>query len=135
MKVDDLILKHEGYRRFVYRDTVGKLTVGIGRNLEDRGLTSEEALYLLNNDIKDFEKQLSDRLYWFNALPEGAKIVLIDMAFNLGIGGLMQFRNTLEHIKNGQYSLAAADMLDSKWAKQVGIRATELAEILKNTKI
>jgi lysozyme len=135
MEISALLEKHEGYRRFVYRDTVGKLTVGIGRNLEDRGLTHDEAIYLLNNDIADFTKQLSDRLYWFDAAPDNVKLVLVDMGFNLGLNGLLTFHNTLEHIKNGQYDLASQEMLLSKWAKQVGQRAIELSEILKNTKI
>lgn len=131
MNIAALLEKHEGYKRFVYRDTVGKLTVGIGRNLEDRGLTHEEAVYLLNNDIADFTKQLSEKLPWFDAAPEKVKLVLTDMGFNLGISGLLTFKNTLNHIKNKEYELAAEEMLLSKWAKQVGVRATELSEILK----
>lgn len=131
MTIAELLEKHEGYRRFVYKDTVGKLTVGIGRNLEDRGLTHEEALYLLNNDIMDFTKQLSIKLPWFNTAPDNVKLVLIDMGFNLGISGLLTFKNTLEHIKNGEYEIAAKEMLLSKWAKQVGTRAIELSNILK----
>jgi len=130
-EIADLLLKHEGYRRFTYRDTVGKLTVGIGRNLEDRGITKDEALYLLENDIKDFTEQLSERLYWFDAAPDKVKLVLTDMGFNLGIAGLLTFKNTLEHIKNGEYVTASKEMLLSKWANQVGQRAIELSEILK----
>jgi len=130
-EIADLLLKHEGYRRFVYTDTVGKQTIGIGRNLEDRGITKDEALYLLENDIVDFTDQLSERLYWFDAAPDKVKLVILDMGFNLGIAGLLSFKNTLEHIKNGQYDLAAKEMLLSKWAQQVGKRAIELSEILK----
>ena len=134
MKIAELLEKHEAYRRFVYRDSVGVLTVGIGRNLEDRGLTHEEAVYLLNNDIADFTKQLTAKLPWFKTAPDNVKLVILDMGFNLGISGLLTFKNTLEHIRKGEYDLAAEEMLLSKWAKQVGVRATELSEILKSTK-
>lgn len=133
--ISALLEKHEGFRQFPYMDTTGHLTIGIGRNLKDRGITKAEALYLLQNDIADFKKQLDDRLYWFENCPDAVKDVLIDMCFNLGLNGLLQFTRTLEHIKNENYMLAAEEMLKSKWAKQVGTRATELAEILKNTKI
>lgn len=125
-----LLEKHEGFRRFAYRDSVGKITVGIGRNLQDRGLTREEALYLLDNDIEDFTHQLQERFYWFDDIAEDAKAVMVDMAFNMGLGGLLTFKTTLEHLKNQNYKAAAASMLQSKWAKQVGNRAIELSDIL-----
>lgn len=131
-EISDILIKHEGLRLRVYNDSVGIPTIGVGRNLVNRGITKVEALYLLENDIKDFTDQLSERLYWFDAQPEKSKLVLIDMAFNLGIAGLLTFRNTLEHIKNGEYQIASEEMLLSKWAKQVGIRAVELSNILKS---
>jgi lysozyme len=130
--IADLLIKHEGLKLFPYHCTAGKLTIGVGRNLEDRGITKGEALIMLEHDIADFTKQLSERLYWFDDQPQFAKVVLINMAFNLGMAGLLKFHNTLEHIKQGQYELAAKEMLLSKWAKQVGTRATELSNILKN---
>jgi lysozyme len=130
--IADLLIKHEGLKLHPYRCTAGKLTIGVGRNLEDRGITKGEALIMLEHDIADFTKQLSERLFWFDTQPEFAKLVLIDMAFNLGLNGLLKFHNTLEHIKQGQYELAAKEMLLSKWAQQVKNRATELSEILKN---
>ena len=131
MNIKDLLIKHEGLRLYAYKDTVNKTTIGVGRNLEDRGITREEALLMLDNDIKDFTNQLSERLYWFDAQPDKVKLVLVNMAFNLGLAGLLQFHNTLEHLKNGNYELASKEMLDSRWAKQVGNRAIELSEILK----
>jgi lysozyme len=130
--IKEMLRKHEGYRRFAYKDSVGKISVAIGRNLEDRGITEAEALYLLDNDIEDFTKQLRDRLYWFDSIHEDAKIVLIDMAFNMGLGGLLTFHETLEHIKNENYKAASVSMLQSKWANQVGVRAIELSDILRS---
>lgn len=131
-KISDMLEHHEGFRQFVYKDSLGIETIGIGRNLKNRGVTRAEALYLLENDIADFTKQLRDRLYWFDSIHEDAQMVLIDMAFNMGLGGLMTFTQTLEHIKNENYKKASETMLQSLWAKQVGARAIELSEILKN---
>jgi lysozyme len=129
-----LLEKHEGFRKFPYRDSVGKLTIGIGRNLDDRGITRMEALYLLENDIADFWNQLNEGFYWFEAIDPVAQKVLVDMAFNMGFNGLKTFNQTLEHIKNHNYKAASVTMLNSKWANQVGIRATELSELLKTIK-
>jgi lysozyme len=132
INIRDMLIKHEGLRKFVYRDSVNKLTIGVGRNLEDRGITEDEAMFMLKNDIEDFTKQLSDRLFWFDTAPEEVQIVLIDMAFNMGVGGLLTFTQTLEHLKNENYELASKSMLDSQWARQVGNRAIELSNIIKN---
>jgi lysozyme len=134
MKISEMLIKHEGLRLFVYNDSLGIPTIGVGRNLKDRGITREEAMMMLENDIEDFTKQLSESLFWFDTQPEKVKMVLIDMAFNMGVGGLLTFHNTLEHIKNGDYVEASRDMLNSRWAVQVGVRALELADIIKNIK-
>jgi lysozyme len=131
-QITDMLIKHEGLRLFPYPDSVGRLTIGVGRNLHDRGITKDEALMMLENDIADFTKQLSERLFWFDQQPDKIKMVLLDMAFNMGLNGLLTFHNTLEHIKNGDYKEASKDMLNSKWAVQVGVRSLELADILKS---
>ena len=121
----------EGYRRFLYKDSNGIWTIAYGRNIQNRGITESEAEYLLKNDIDDFAKQLRDRLYWFDSIHEDAQAVLIMMCFNMGLGGLLTFTHTLEHIKNENYKMAADDLLQSKYANQVGERAVRLANILK----
>lgn len=130
--IKDMLIRHEGLKFKVYKDTVGKETIGVGRNLVDRGITWAEAMYLLDNDIKDFSDELSERLEWFDFKPEPVKNVLIDMAFNMGIGGLLSFHNTLAYIKAGDYLKASESMLKSKWARQVGYRAIELSSIIKS---
>jgi lysozyme len=133
-EITALLIQHEGLELKPYKDTVGKLTIGVGRNLEDRGITRPEALYLLGNDIADFTAQLGARLPWIGSAPRDVQTVLIDMAFNLGVDGLLQFKNTLALIKAKRYTEAAAAMLDSLWAKQVGTRATDLSNIIKVVK-
>ena len=121
---------HEGERLKVYKCTAGKLTIGVGRNLEDRGITPEESSYLLENDLRTFQVELLRKLPWVADLDDVRQRVLIDMAFNLGIAGLLTFKNTLAAIKRGDYEKGARGMLDSKWASQVGKRAERLSTMM-----
>ena len=122
---------HEGLRLKPYKDTVGKWTIGIGRNLEDKGITEQEALFMLNNDVDYFYTKLDKRLTWFKHLDDARQNVLVNMAFNLGVSGLLTFKNTLRLISFNRYEEAAEEMLNSKWANQVGYRAEELAEQMR----
>lgn len=126
-----LLRFHEGVRKFPYTDTVGKLTIGVGRNLTDVGLFQDEIDYLLSNDINRCIRDLRSHLYFFDSLDEVRKIVLVDMCFNLGIGGLMKFQRTLKAVEEGRYQDASFNMLDSKWATQVGDRAIRLSEMMR----
>ena len=121
---------HEGERLKPYRCTAGKLTIGVGRNLDDRGITREESAMLLDNDIRLLEIELFRALPWASALDDVRQRVLLDMAFNLGLPGLLQFKRTLEAIRIGQYQQAATMMLDSLWARQVGQRAERLSRMM-----
>ncbi|QGJ84338.1 lysozyme [Pseudoalteromonas phage XCL1123] len=130
-KLAEQLKKHEGLRLKPYTDTVGKLTLGIGRNLEDKGITEQEALFMLNSDVDYFYDKLRSRINWFWAINDARQNALVNMAFNLGIGGLLTFKKTLALIGEAKYELAAKEMLNSKWAKQVGYRAEELAEQMR----
>ncbi len=121
---------HEGERLKPYRCTAGKLTIGVGRNLDDRGITREESAMLLDGDIRLLEIELFRALPWASALDDVRQRVLLDMAFNLGLPGLLQFKRTLEAIRTGQYQQAATMMLDSLWARQVGQRAERLSRMM-----
>lgn len=121
---------HEGERLFPYKCTAGRLTIGVGRNLDDRGITAEESAYLLGNDIDDYWERLETELPWILDLDPVRQRVLLDMAFNLGIGGLLGFRMTLAAIRGKEYERAAAMMLQSRWATQVGERAKRLSRMM-----
>jgi lysozyme len=121
---------HEGERLKPYRCTAGKLTIGVGRNLEDRGITRDESAMLLANDITAMETELVRALPWVTQLNEVRQRVLLDMAFNMGVVGLLNFKRTLATIQAGDYQQAATMMLDSKWARQVGQRAERLARMM-----
>ncbi len=126
------LVRDEGVRLKPYRCTAGKLTIGVGRNLEDRGITTREAQMLLENDIADVVLELRAAIPWIDELSDARQRVLVNMGFNLGVPGLLKFKNTLAMIRNHQYVEASKAMLDSKWAKQVGDRATRLAKMMKD---
>ena len=121
----------EGLRLTVYKCTSGKNTIGIGRNLDDVGISRAEATTLLNNDIDKVQAALNDRLAWWTGLSENRQNVLANMAFQLGVNGLLKFTNTLAFIKAGDYDKAADGMLKSLWARQTPIRAKRLAKEMR----
>lgn len=125
LKIDEAI------KRFPYKDTVGKTTIGVGRNLTDVGISSSEVDYLLNNDIDVVIASLNKNLPWWSTLSENRQLVLANMCFNLGINRLINFSITLNYVKTGQYDKAADAMMQSIWAKQVGARATRLYKLMK----
>lgn len=131
MNLEQLLILHEGKRNKPYKDTVGKTTIGIGRNLDDKGLSDSEVLYLFRNDLQQHSKEVEQAFPWVSGLDTARRAVLIDMCFNLGIGGLSKFTITLELIRNGEYEKAAVAMLQSKWATQVGNRAKRLSEMMR----
>lgn len=124
--------RHEGVRNKPYRDTVGKLTIGVGRNLDDVGINQDEIDLMLRNDISRAMTALRKYLPWFDGLDEARQNVLLNMTFNMGIAGLLEFKNTLNFIKAGQYEQASSEMLKSRWAAQVGQRVVELSNIMRN---
>lgn len=129
----DAIKVHEGLRLKPYTCPAGKLTIGYGRNLEDNGLTHEEAEILLRHDLSQAELDAISflgLLTWYS-LSERRKAVLINMSFNLGLTTLSKFTRFKVCLQSGDWPGAAVEMLDSKWASQVGHRATELAEEMR----
>lgn len=125
--------RHEGLRCKPYRDTVGKLTVGYGRNLDDVGISPEEAELMLDNDIDKVERQLAD-VDEYRGLCPVRQAVIANMAFNLGFAGLIKFRRMWAAIAREDWDGAGREMLNSKWAMQVGGRASELALIMRTGK-
>lgn len=125
----DLIKKHEDFRQYPYKCTAGKLTIGYGRNLDDVGISKEEAEYLLDMDLDKHTEELDKVITW--AVPKDVYAVLVDMHYNLGHERFMQFKKMLAALKKLDFKEAAKEMLDSKWAKQVPNRAAELATIME----
>ena len=158
MKYDrqDLIEKlivAEGLRLQVYKDTLGIDTIGIGRNLEDRGITKEEldwmdipnidvvyemgiteadAVYLATNDVQIVEEELLRAHPCVDRLDSVRQLILIDMAFNMGVPRLCKFKKMWAAVEAEDFHTAAKEMLDSRWATQVKGRATKLANAMHN---
>jgi lysozyme len=136
LKLADQLIHHEGMECFPYTDTVGKVTIGVGRNLTDRGLTKEECRHLLANDIEISVGELKMNFHWFAKLDDTRQAALVDLHFNLGINRLKTFTKTLRLIEkcilgDDLWSKVAEELLDSKWAGQVGQRAQTLARMLE----
>lgn len=131
-RLRDQLVRHEGLRLKPYVDTVGKLTIGVGRNLDDVGIFTEEAMYMLTGDITRATRGLVTRYpHWFPALDPVRQAVVVNMGFNLGLSRLARFVRTLGSIERGEYARAADEMLESTWARQVGARARELSDQMK----
>ena len=149
----DKLIEHEGIVLNVYKDSLGIDTIGIGRNLKDRGISKEEldymdipnidvvyqegiseadARYLAMNDIKIVENELVKVHRCVEDLDSVRQLVLMDMAFNMGVPRLCKFKNMWNAIHEQNYEAASWEMLDSKWARQVGRRATILSDAMKS---
>ena len=122
------LLIDENLRLRPYPDTTGHLTIGVGRNLDTIGVTRDEALYLLDNDIARVHVEARQAWPWVAALDPVRQAVLLNMLFNLGLPRLKTFRRFLAALEAGEYQRAADEMLASRWAKQVGDRAQRLAQ-------
>ncbi|WP_175813361.1 glycoside hydrolase family protein [Burkholderia contaminans] len=121
----------EGRKNRIYIDTVGKVSGGIGRNLTDKGFRDNEIDLMYQNDIAETEAWLDRNLPWWRQLDAVRQRVVMNMAFNMQ-GKLLTFVNALAAMKRGDYAAAADGMLASKWATQVGARATRLASMMRS---
>ena len=136
-----MLIMHEGVVLKPYRDTTGHITIGVGHNLKAKPVkiikstTITHALQLLQSDIMDTVCDLDDYLPWWRELCEIRAVVLVDMAFNMGIGGLLTFKSMLAAVRLGDYREASIQMLHSRWAKQVGHRARRLAHMMKTGEV
>ena len=148
----DKLIQHEGMVLTVYKDTLGIDTIGIGRNLKDRGISKEEldymdypnmdaiyehgiteadARYLAMNDIKIVENELCAVHKCVEDLDGVRQLILMDMAFNMGVPRLCKFKKMWNAIHEQKFEAASLEMMDSKWARQVGQRAKKLSEAMK----
>ena len=128
-ELTDLLKRHEGTELKPYRCTEGYLTLGVGRNLDSKGISEDEAEYLLRNDIEEVIAALNDRIPFWNTLPGNKRIVLASMAFQLGVGGLLKFQKMLAAAEEGDDQEVVAQMRDSLWHRQTTARAEELARM------
>lgn len=142
-KINNMILRHEGYEARLYIDSVGIPSIGIGFNINylnfekygiDRNnpfMDFDMALTIMNDKVDNIILNLQI-LPWFIELPEQIQEVLVNMCYNLGMSKLLDFKRTIGYLKIGDWKNAAKEMLNSKWADQVGSRATELSNIVSS---
>ncbi len=129
--------RDEGEVLHAYTDTEGYLTIGIGRLIDKRkggGISGEEAAYLFSNDFKSKLAEVRRRIPWFDSLDVARQGVLLNMAFQMGVEGLLGFKNTLAMVEKGNYEAAANGMLSSLWARQTPNRAKRLSDQMRDGK-
>ena len=126
--------RDEGVVLHAYQDSLGLWTIGIGRLIDQRkggGISEKEAVMLLTHDLERIMTDLDTRIPWWTHQPEPVQRALVNMAFNLGVPGLMGFKGMLAALQARNYVEAAKAALDSKWAKQVGDRARRVADLIR----
>tara|TARA_R110000772_G_scaffold4094_2_gene14440 strand:+ start:385 stop:795 length:411 start_codon:yes stop_codon:yes gene_type:complete len=121
------LIRDEGKRLFLYQDSVGKWTGGVGHNFTDRGISEAVCDLMLSEDMGE-AIDIAASYSYYSALTDERKRVLVNMAFNLGKPRLSQFLKMHAALRQGDYKRAADEMIDSKWAGQVGDRATRLRD-------
>ena len=123
--------REEGSIPHAYQDHLGFWTIGVGRLIDQRkggGLSPDEVDLLLSNDVDRVKRQVRDALPWVDELDNPRHAVVIGMGFQLGVAGLLGFRQTLAAVKDGRYAAAAGLMLISRWAQQTPERAMRMAK-------
>ena len=131
MSLIEQLKRHEGLKLKPYKCTADKLTIGVGRNLEDVGISEEEAEMLLQNDIQRATVQIQAEFPWTEQLDEVRFAALINFTFNVGIGTVGKFVNAMALLRDGSYDMAADEFLNSRWAKQVGQRAVDVTDQIR----
>ena len=134
-RLSDQLIAHEGMELRLYKCPAGKWSIGAGRNLQDRGITEDEARYLLNNDIRISIDELTNTFRWFTRLDETRQAAMVELHFNLGLSNLKTFTKTLGLIAEAVEGRVAwhdvgRELLNSKWADQVGRRSQVIADML-----
>ena len=130
-KLISMLKRHEGFRGKPYRCTAEKLTIGYGRNLDDVGISQEEAEFLLASDVRQATNDAHDIFPGILDYTENRQIALINMTFNLGKTRLRKFRKMIDAVNRDDWGSAAIEATDSLWYRQVGARAVELVNLLR----
>lgn len=134
MILRDRIIEHEGLRLKPYKCSMGYLTIGVGRNLETNGISKQEAMMLLDNDMERCKADVARNMPWSLDLDDMRKGVLVEMVFQLGIGRVMLFKKMISALREHNYEAAANEVLTSAWHKQTPKRCETLARIMREGK-
>tara|TARA_Y100000356_G_C11234946_1_gene277188 strand:- start:409 stop:834 length:426 start_codon:yes stop_codon:yes gene_type:complete len=131
-RLTNQLIIDEGLKLKPYRCSADKLTIGVGRNIEEVGISEEEARYLLKNDIEMVTAQCLAEFSWFSGLTDVRKEAIVNLVFNMGLTTFKKFQKTIGYIEQGLFELAGTELLDSNYARQVGDRSVRVANMLAN---
>ncbi len=131
MSLIDSIKQHEGYVGIVYKDSLGIDTIGYGFTIKDLELDEDICEIILERKLKELETRVNLKFKWFMYMPQEIKDVVMEMCYQLGVGGVSKFKKTIAYLQNKQWEEASVEMLDSLWAKQTPNRAKELSNRVK----
>lgn len=135
MTIEELLIREEGFNASAYQDHLGFWTIGYGKLIDARkggGINKRQALALLRDEIAEKRVELDDQLGWWRNLDETRQTVLLSMVFQMGIAGVVGFKNTLSALKAGDFAKAAKGIRSSKWAEQTPGRAERMAKAIES---
>ena len=131
-KLKQTLIIDEGLKLKLYLDHLGIESIGVGRNLRDRGISEETAMQMLDEDIEIVQHELSQNLPFYDEMPEAVQLALCNLCFNMGISRLLQFKKTLQHLKNKEFGKASDELLDSRYATQLPNRSKRVADLIRS---
>ena len=131
-RLKSTLKKHEGEKLEMYQCSMGYRTIGVGHNLDAKGISPAVAALMLEEDIQDAIVDLEKNISGFKEMPEPVQEALVNLCFNMGIPRLLQFKKTLAYLREGKYKKASNELLDSRYANQVGYRAVEVAQMIRS---
>ena len=135
MSLKESIIKNEGYVGIVYKDSLGIDTIGYGFAIKDLELDADICDIILERKLKALQDMIKIKFKWYGYMPQEIKDVVMEMCYQLGVGGFSKFKKTIAYLQNQQFHDASVEMLDSLWAKQTPNRAKELSNRVKEVEI
>ena len=131
VRLRETITRHEGSRLQMYQDSLGIWTIGVGHNIQEKGISPKVMELMLDEDLEEAISELKRSVSFFSKMPQQVQEALVNLRFNMGIPRLMQFKKTLALLREGDFESAADELLDSRYAEQVGRRALEIADMIR----
>jgi|TARA_B110000902_G_scaffold28571_1_gene30958 lysozyme len=131
VRLRETITRHEGSRLQMYQDSLGIWTIGVGHNIQEKGISPKVMELMLDEDLEEAISELKRSVSFFSKMPQQVQEALVNLSFNMGIPRLMQFKKTLALLREGDFESAADELLDSRYAEQVGRRALEIADMIR----
>ena len=135
MSLIESIKQHEGYVGVVYKDSLGIDTIGYGFAIKDLELDRDICDIILERKLQALKDRVNLKFDWYSDMPKEIQDVVMEMCYQLGVGGFSKFKKTISYLQNKQFHDASEEMLDSLWAKQTPNRAKELSNRVKEVEV